>query len=120
MTIKYCDRCGQKIENDVYKVQFYGESGDNSFGGVSIKTAEINCYPSLIDDRDYCLDCLTAIREFAYKDMKKRDLENLSGISHYTINKLNRGENVTTEVLGKICIALNCTMDDIMEIIPDE
>ena len=54
------------------------------------------------------------------KDMKKRDLENLSGISHYTINKLNRGENVTAEVLGKICIALNCTMDDIMEIIPDE
>ena len=54
------------------------------------------------------------------KDMKKRDLEKLSGISHYTINKLNRGENVTTEVLGKICIALNCTMDDIMEIIPDE
>ena len=54
------------------------------------------------------------------KDLKKRDLENLSGISHYTINKLNRGENVTTEVLGKICIALNCTMDDIMEIIPDE
>ena len=54
------------------------------------------------------------------KDMKKRDLEELAGISHYTINKLNRGENVTTEVLGKICIALNCTMDDIMEIIPDE
>lgn len=37
MTIKYCDRCGQKIENDVYKVRFYGEGGDNSFGGVSIK-----------------------------------------------------------------------------------
>ena len=54
------------------------------------------------------------------KDMKKRDLEKLSGISHYTINKLNRGENVTTEVLGKICIALCCTMDDIMEITPDE
>lgn len=54
------------------------------------------------------------------KDMKKRDLEELAGISHYTINKLNRGENVTTETLGKICIALNCTMDDIMEIIPDE
>lgn len=51
------------------------------------------------------------------KDMKKRDLEELAGISHYTINKLNRGENVTTEVLGKICIALGCTMDDIMEVI---
>ena len=32
---------------------------------------------------------------------------------------MNRGDNVTTEVLAKICIALGCTMDDIMEIIPD-
>ena len=73
MTIKYCDRCGQKIENDVYKVRFYGESGDNSFGGISVKTAEINCYSNLVDDRDYCLDCITVIREFAYKDMRKKD-----------------------------------------------
>ena len=51
------------------------------------------------------------------KDMLKKDLEEKAGISHYTINKLNRGENVTTEVLGKICIALNCTLDDIMEVI---
>lgn len=72
MTIKYCDRCGQKIENDVYKVRFYGESGDNSFGGISMKTAEINCYSNLVDDRDYCLDCLIAIREFAYMDTRKR------------------------------------------------
>lgn len=54
------------------------------------------------------------------KDMKKRDLEKAAGLSHYTISKLNRGENVTAEVLAKICIALNCTMDDIMEIIPEE
>ena len=53
------------------------------------------------------------------KDMKKKDLEQAAGISHYTIGKLNRGDNVTTEVLAKICIALGCTMDDIMEIIPD-
>lgn len=54
------------------------------------------------------------------KDMKKRQLEDVAGISHYTVNKLNRGENVTAEVLAKICIALGCTMDDIMEIIPDD
>ena len=53
------------------------------------------------------------------RDMKKKDLIELAHISDYTIRKLNRGENVTTEVLAKICIALGCTMDDIMEIIPD-
>ncbi len=53
------------------------------------------------------------------KDMKKSDLIVAAGISRYTINKLNRGENVTTDVLVKICRVLNCTMDDIMEILPD-
>ena len=50
------------------------------------------------------------------KDTKKKDLEEKAGISHYTINKLNRGENVTTDVLARICDALDCTMDDILEI----
>lgn len=52
-------------------------------------------------------------------DLKKKDLESLSGVSHYTINKLNKGENVTTDVLGKICKALNCSIEDIMEFVPD-
>ena len=54
------------------------------------------------------------------KDLKKKDLESKAGISHYTIGKLNKGENVTTDVLARICKALNCTMDDILEILPDE
>ncbi len=54
------------------------------------------------------------------KDMKKKDLEAASGVSHYTINKLNRGDNVTTDVLAKICATLDCEIGDIMEIIPDE
>ena len=54
------------------------------------------------------------------KDMKKSDLLNTAGISRHTINKLNRGDNVTTDVLVKICRALDCTMDDIMEILPEE
>lgn len=54
------------------------------------------------------------------KDMKKSDLLVAAGISRYTINKLNRGDNVTTDVLAKICLALDCTMNDIMEIIPED
>lgn len=54
------------------------------------------------------------------KDMKKSDLITATGISRYTINKLNRGDNVTTDVLAKICLALDCTMDDIMEVIPPQ
>ena len=54
------------------------------------------------------------------KDMKKKDLAAAAGISNYTISKMGKGENVTTDVLGKICGALDCTLDDIMEFIPDE
>lgn len=53
------------------------------------------------------------------KDMKKKDLSDKAQISNYTIRKLMRGDNVTTDVLVKICTALDCTMDDIMEIVPD-
>ena len=50
------------------------------------------------------------------RDMKKKDLENLAGLSHYTMSKMSRDENVNTEVLVKICSVLNCTLDDIIEI----
>ena len=54
------------------------------------------------------------------KDYKKKDLEELTGISNYTISKMNRGENVTTDILGRICQALNCNIEDIMEFINTE
>ena len=50
----------------------------------------------------------------------ERDLQEAAGLTKYAINKLSRDENVSTEVLGKICSALNCTTDDIMEFVPDE
>ena len=53
------------------------------------------------------------------RDLKKKDLQELAGISNYTVSKLNRGDNVTTVVLGKICKALNCNVDDIMEFIDE-
>ena len=49
------------------------------------------------------------------RNMKKKELADLAGVSTYTINKLNKNENVTVEVLGKICKALDCSLDDIME-----
>lgn len=52
--------------------------------------------------------------------MKKKDLAELAKLSSYTINKLNRGDNVNTDTLVKICAVLNCTFDDIMEMVPDE
>ena len=54
------------------------------------------------------------------RDMKKKDLVEAAGISTYTINKLNRGDNVTTDVLVKICKALECSFDDIMEVVEDD
>jgi DNA-binding Xre family transcriptional regulator len=53
------------------------------------------------------------------RDMKKKDLAELAGISSFTISKMSAGNNVTVEILGKICVALNCTLDDIMEFVPD-
>lgn len=47
---------------------------------------------------------------------KKKDLRDKSGISSASIAKLAKGGNVTTEVLLKICKALNCNINDIMEI----
>ena len=54
------------------------------------------------------------------KDMKKTDLRIQSGISTGALAKLGRNENVNTEVLAKICKALDCKIEDIMEMIPDE
>jgi DNA-binding Xre family transcriptional regulator len=54
------------------------------------------------------------------RDMKKTDLRIQSGISTGALAKLGRNENVNTEVLAKICKALDCKIEDIMEMIPDE
>lgn len=54
------------------------------------------------------------------RDMKKKDLKELAGISGNTITKLANNENVTMEVIEKICTHMGCTVDEIVEIIPDE
>lgn len=54
------------------------------------------------------------------KDMKKVDLERKAGITHYALSKLTQSKDVSTEVLGKIWAALDCTIEDIMEFVPEE
>ena len=54
------------------------------------------------------------------KNMKKTDLRIQSGISTGALAKLGKNENVNTEVLAKICKALDCKIEDIMEMFPDD
>ena len=53
------------------------------------------------------------------KDMLKKDLRTKTGVSTTTMSRLSKDENVSTEILSKICAALNCDVGDIMEFVPD-
>ncbi len=54
------------------------------------------------------------------KDMKKKDLQALAGISWASITKLSKGKTVSMEVLMKICKVLECNIGDIMDLISEE
>ena len=49
------------------------------------------------------------------RKMKKKDLQEAAHLTHYQMMKLERDENITTEIIGNICKALNCTPDEILE-----
>lgn len=53
------------------------------------------------------------------ENMNKQDLKKMCGISSASVAKLGKGENITTDVLLRICKALECDISDIMETIPD-
>ena len=50
------------------------------------------------------------------RNMKKRDLQELANVSSSSIAKLGKNENVNTDILVRICKALNCELQDIMEL----
>lgn len=52
------------------------------------------------------------------RGLKKRELQEMSEVSATSIAKLGRNENMTTEVLLRICESLDCDIQDIMERIP--
>lgn len=55
----------------------------------------------------------------AESDMSKTDLRNKVGISTATLAKFDKGEPVSLSVLEKICLALGCRIEEIVEILPD-
>ena len=53
------------------------------------------------------------------RNMNKNDLKQITGISTASIAKLGKGENITTDVLLKICNGMNCHLKDIVETVDD-
>lgn len=54
------------------------------------------------------------------KDLKKRDLQEAAKLSPSLMQKLNKDQSVTTTTLTRICTALNCRIEDIIEIVIDD
>lgn len=54
------------------------------------------------------------------RDMKRTEMKQAAGISTSALAHLGKGEPVTMDVLGKICSAMNCRIEDIVEYIPDK
>lgn len=53
------------------------------------------------------------------KDMKKKDLQKAAGVSAASITKLAKNEHVSTEIIEKVCTALQCDVNDIMEMVSE-
>lgn len=53
------------------------------------------------------------------KDMKKRDLKEAANLSPSLMSSLNQDKSVTINTLSRICAVLNCRIEDIMEITPE-
>lgn len=54
------------------------------------------------------------------RDMKKKDLREVTGLSSASMAKLAHNDNVNTEILVRICTALKCDISDIMEVVIDQ
>lgn len=54
------------------------------------------------------------------RDMMKKDLRLAAGLTTNTLAKLGKNEHVSTDALGRICMALHCDISDIMEFIPED
>lgn len=53
------------------------------------------------------------------RGLNKQDLRRMTGISTASIAKLGKGENITTDILVRICESLDCDITEIMELVED-
>ena len=98
----FCAGCDIIIKIQIYMLK----SGTPNTIGTSNKVNEV-CYMTVSYKKLWKL--------LIDRDLKKKDLEEMAGVSHYVMNKLTHGDNV----LCKVCKTLNCTVDDIMEMIDE-
>lgn len=54
------------------------------------------------------------------KGMKKKDLRQITGLSTNTMAKLGKNQDVSTAVIARICTALDCKVEEVMEFVPDK
>lgn len=54
------------------------------------------------------------------KNMKRKDLQEAANISSASVAKLGKSENISTDILLRICEALDCDLTEIMELMPGE
>ena len=54
------------------------------------------------------------------RNLKKKDLREMAGLTTNVLAKMGKGGDVSTQVLRKICAALNCELYDIVDVVPDE
>lgn len=99
---------------------------NTAFAIFMLKTVDdctLVCYNLVIVIYNYLRCIMAASYKKLFKllidrDMKKKELAEKAGVSIATITKMGKdGAVVSSDVLVKICTALDCTMDDIMEIV---
>ena len=71
-------------------------------------------------DRDMAMNYNKLWKLLIDRGMMKKDLREQAGLTTNVIAKMGKNGDVSTEVLRKICKALDCGLDDIVEIVPDE
>ena len=54
------------------------------------------------------------------RNMMKKDLKEMAGLSSNAIAKMGKGGDVSTQILCKICEALDCNIGDICDLLPDK
>lgn len=81
----------------------------------------ILCFYSLNKERDniMAVSYKKLFKLLIDRDMKKKDLQQEANLSQHTMRKLSKNEAITTDTLAKICRCLNCTVDEILEVLPE-
>lgn len=54
------------------------------------------------------------------RDLMKKDITEMTGIHAQTLAKMSRGESVNLETIERLCLALDCRIQDVVEILPDK